>query len=94
MDVAGLFAEVRRLGMVVDDLARKTGRLPVRGGGGGGGGDGIVTYSTFPPIPAGNTGQIIRFSGDGGLWEAGPEDTHWVPVSRFTDYDGDPGEEA
>lgn len=91
---AAMQAEIRRLGAVVDDLSRKVGRLPVRGGGGGGGGDGIVTYSTFPPIPAGNTGQIIRFSGDGGLWEAGPEDTKWVPMSRFTDYEGTVGESA
>lgn len=86
--------EVRRLGEVVNRLVSAVSRIPVRGGGGGGGEGGIAVVSEFPAVPTSGGGRLIRFTGDGGLWEAGVGDTHWYPCSRFTDYEGTPGETA
>jgi hypothetical protein len=61
--------------------------------GSGGGGAAIDVVSVFPEIPESAGGRFIRFTGDGGVWEAGVGDTHWYPCSRFTDYEGTPGED-
>jgi hypothetical protein len=56
---------------------------------GGGGSMAWEHVSEFPEIPDAET--IIWFDPEQQPWGAGPDDTHWYPIWKFTDKTGEPG---
>jgi hypothetical protein len=77
-DIADLRSKVR-------ELQQATKNIPVRVAAGGGGFS-IRAYTTFPPIPS----KYTLISIESQIWAAGPDDTAWYPLYRFTDTEGEP----
>lgn len=78
--------EIAELKRRVKDVEGRTQNIPVRFAASGGGGLKIRAYTTFPVIPT----VYTLISIDGQIWAAGPDDTAWYPIYKFTLTDGEP----